>query len=71
MMEVDRRRPLTAAKRFRELQGLNPMRADGYFYEACARAAGGDSAGARDAVRRGLERLPGEQRLSVLLGALE
>jgi spermidine synthase len=71
MLEVDRSQPMTAAKRFREVQRLSPLRADGYLYEACARAAGGDSTGARDAVRRGLERLPGEQRLSALLGTLE
>jgi hypothetical protein len=71
MLEIDRNRPLIAASRFREVQQWSPGRADGYLYEACARAAGGDSSGAKHALHRGLERLPGEPGLSALLSSLD
>jgi hypothetical protein len=71
MLEINRHRPLAAAARFREVQRWNPRWPDGYLYEARARAAGGDSAGARAAALRGLGVLPGEANLTELLASLD
>jgi hypothetical protein len=71
LLEIDRSRPLAAAKRFREAQRWSPERADGYLYEASARAAGGDRAGAREALERGLRKLPGDAGLARMMASLE
>ena len=70
MMELDRRRPLVAAERFREAQRLSPKVAQNYVLEARARITAGDPQGARAAVRRGLSALPGDPKLSALLAQL-
>jgi spermidine synthase len=70
MLEFDRQHPFAAAARFRQVQKWTPDREDGYVYEARARAAAGDSAGARAAIERGLERLPGQSDLTGLLATM-
>ena len=70
MMELDRKRPLVAAERFREAQRLSPKVAQNYVLEARARVTAGDRPGARAAVRRGLAALPGDPQLSAMLGEL-
>jgi hypothetical protein len=70
LLEIDRSAPLAAAEHFRAVQRLSPDRLDGYLFEAAARAASGDTAGARATLHRGLERLPGETDLHTLLLSL-
>jgi len=70
MMELDRRRPLVAAERFREAQRLSPKVVQNYVLEARARITGGDLKGAHAAVRRGLAALPGDPQLSAVLAQL-
>lgn len=66
VMEVSAGRPLEAAARFRAAQRWQPFGARAYLFEARARAAGGDSAAARAACRRGLRIAPGDPELAAL-----
>jgi Tfp pilus assembly protein PilF len=70
MVELGRQRPAPAADQFREAQRWNPTVSAGYLLEAQARTQAGDAAGARDAIRRGLQALPGNAELAAALGQL-
>jgi spermidine synthase len=62
-LELGQGRPLAAAERCREAQRLNPRLAQSYLLEARALREGGDVAGARAAILRGLRVLPEDREL--------
>jgi tetratricopeptide (TPR) repeat protein len=70
MIDLARGNPAAAAERFREAQRANPEGAQGYLFEADARRQAGDLAGAEAVLRRGLEALPGDRRLTAALEKL-
>jgi Flp pilus assembly protein TadD len=55
---------------FEEAQNVAPADARAYNYEARVRLGGGDAAGARKAIERGLAHVPGDQTLKAALVAL-
>ena len=58
VIEIARGAMREAARHFRQAQGWDPSNAQAYRFEAQALAMGGDSAGARQALVRGLGVLP-------------
>jgi tetratricopeptide (TPR) repeat protein len=69
-LALERKTPLVAADRYREAQQWNPGLIPAYLLEARARRDGGDIAGARAAVARGLALAPGHPELSALQAEL-
>jgi tetratricopeptide (TPR) repeat protein len=70
VFESRRGHPLAAAELFREAERLNPGFPKNYLLEARARLEAGDAAGARAALRRGLDQLPGDPNLAAMLRSL-
>jgi len=62
-LEAARGRHLEAAARFGEATRWNPRLGKAYLLETRSRRKGGDDAGARAALERGLHQLPGEPQL--------
>jgi spermidine synthase len=69
-IELHRQRPLIALERFRETERRVPHRARAYLLEANTLRDGGDLAGARAALKRGLQANPDAVELSDALARL-